>query len=125
MSKKAELEQRLKERDSELEASRAKQAQLQQTLTDVCVAIQRSQGDLKRALEPVTLCQETGWELAERYEQSLKRARERLSALFQVLSSGHSLNFLDPLWQPIKGEDEQLAEYLQQSAESKGSDLTQ
>ena len=122
MPKKAELEQRIRQRTQELETLKIEQARLQRINAYVLRAMQVSKEDLDRTLLPVTRVDETGWELAERYEQSLKRARQRLETLWSVLSLQSELNLLDPLWKPIPTEDERLSEYLQQSL---GEDLAQ
>ena len=125
MPTKAKLEQQLKQRTQELEAAKTEYPQLQRTCASVLRAVQVSKEDLDRALQPVTLSHETGWELAERYEQSLKQASKRLSALCSALSLQSALNLLDPLWQPLPKEDEQLSGYFLQSAELSEEDLAQ
>jgi exonuclease VII small subunit len=122
MPKKVELQQHLRQRTQELEALKIETMQLQRINAYVLRAMQVSKEDLDRALSPVTLCHETGWELAERYEQGLKRARQRLEMLWSALSSQSELNLLDPLWKPSLSGEEQLSAYLQQSP---GKDMAQ
>jgi hypothetical protein len=95
MPTKAELEQGLKQRTQQLETLKTEQKQAQRLLAVVLHALRMSTEDLDRALAPVTLCEETGSEQAERDAQELKRARERLEAVFQALLSKSTLNFLD------------------------------
>ncbi len=122
---KAEIEQQLKQCQQELLTLKKEHKQLQRILTLALHAVQLKKEDPERALEPVTLCDEVGSERAERYKQSLEHATERLSTLWSALSSGQTLDFLDPLWQITPGEDERLSEYLQQSTESIQEDLAQ
>lgn len=122
MLKKAELEQQLKQRTQELLTLSNEHKQLQRLLALASLAVQVSKEDIERTLEPVTLCDETGSEQTDRYEQGLKLAKTRLSVLSQALSSQSPLNFLDPLWKAVQSEDEQLSAYLQQSP---GEDLAQ
>src|SRR5437016_4969068 len=113
MPKKVEIEKSLEQCKNELLALSNEHKQLQRTLTLVLHVVQLTKEDLDRNLQPVTLCDETGSEQVQRYEQGLKLATQRLSVLSQAVSSAQTLNFLDPLWQPTQGEDDQISAYLQ------------
>jgi hypothetical protein len=126
MATKAQLEQRLKESKQALQAEQSDLKQTQRLLHSARLAVQVTKEDLDRKLEPVTLCEETGSERAERYERGLQLAKERLETLWSALDGGMEVSFIESLWRTTPTEDELISSYLESrpgaSSEEVGGD---
>ncbi len=118
MTTKAQLQQAFDKQQQALLLAQSQLEQFQHVAHRALLALKDMRADLERTLAPCTLSEETGSELAERFERGLNVAVERLVTVERALETNQEVDLTDRLWQPLPSEDDMLSASLETEASS-------